>query len=92
MRKFNNYEAVQIKSEEEAMEFLQYLEDNTTLKWSTGEKPTGFSKERLNEIGFPIFFEVYEGDIWFAKLEDGLEDETKVIPITEFVEPKVINN
>lgn len=49
MRKFKNYEAVQINSEGEAMEFLQYLEENTDLKWSTGAKPTEISQREFNE-------------------------------------------
>lgn len=86
MRKFNNYEAVKINSIEEAMEFLQYLEDNTNLRWYMGDKPTDISPKELNERGLPVFIELYEGNICIAKT---LEDKTKIIPLSEFIEPKI---
>lgn len=89
MRQFNNYEAVKINNAEEAMEFLQYLEDNTDLRWFLGMKPTDISKRELNIRGFPVFIEVYEDYMSIVKFENNLEDETKVIPLTEFLKPKV---
>lgn len=89
MRQFNNYEAVKINNAEEAMEFLQYLEDNTDLRWFYGGKPTERCLKDLKGIRFPVFIEVYEGYLCIVKLEDDLEDETKVIPISEFIKPKV---
>lgn len=89
MRQFNNYEAVKVNNAEEAMEFLQYLEDNTDLKWKgRGEKPTEIRRKELNSQGFPIFIATYENRMFIASV-NGLEDETKIIPLSEFLEPKV---
>ena len=89
MRQFNNYEAVKINSAEEAMEFLQYLEDNTDLKWFSGYKPTEFNKMSLNRVEFPIFIEVVEDKFWWNRGEKELRTKTKIIPLSEFLEPKV---
>lgn len=89
MRQFNNYEAVKINNAEEAMRFLQYLEDNTDLKWPSGHKPTERCQEELDEFGYPMFIEIYEGCLCVVKIEYQLEDETKIIPLSEFLEPKV---
>lgn len=88
MRKFNNYEAVKVNNAEEAMEFLQYLEDNTDLKWFFGEKPTWFNEVLLSRKKFPFFIEAFLNQLFFLDL-DALEDETKIIPLSEFLEPKV---
>lgn len=89
MRQFKNYEAVKVNNAEEAMEFLQYLEDNTDLKWYTGDKPTDISQREWNERGFPVFIEALKNIIWAVYLESEVEDETKIIPLSEFIEPKV---
>lgn len=88
MRKFKNYEAVKVNNAEEAMEFLQYLEKNTNLRWLGGDKPTEISQRELNNLGFPVFIEVYEGCICTVKL-NRLEYKTKIIPLSEFLSPKV---
>ena len=89
MRQFNNYEAVQVNNAEEAMEFLQYLEDNTDLKWRSGDKPTEIRPEGLNERGFPIFIESGDGRLCWTQGEKPLEAKTKIIPLSEFLKPKV---
>lgn len=89
MRQFKNYEAVKINSEEESMEFLQYLEDNTDLRWFSGMKPTGISQGEFNLWEFPIFLEVVENVLQWALLESSLATETKIIPLSEFLKPKV---
>lgn len=89
MRKLNNFEAVKINSIEEAMEFLQYLGDNTDLIWYLGGKPTEISQRELNKRGFPIFFEVFKDKIYTIKSVHNLEAETKIIPLSEFIKPKV---
>lgn len=86
MRQFNNYEAVKVNSEKEATEFLKYLADNTDLRWRNGEEPTDIRPE-LNRQGFPIFIEVCEGKMHTLKSEHNLEDETKIIPLSEFIKP-----
>lgn len=88
MRKLKNHEAVKVNSAEEAMKFLQYLEDNTDLKWYTGTKPTNISQKELNERGFPVFIEGCIGKLYILK-QDNLEDETKIIPLSEFLKPKI---
>lgn len=88
MRQFKNYEAVKVNNAEEAMEFLQYLKDNTDLEWYSGGKITGLEMENTNSIGYPFFFEVYRDKLFFSSIKL-LEAETKIIPLSEFIKPKV---
>lgn len=88
MRKLNNYEAVKVNSEEEATEFLQYLKDNTNLEWYTGGKITGLEMEKTISRESPFFFEVFRDKLLISSI-NSLEDETKIIPLTEFLKPKV---
>ena len=89
MRQFNNYEAVKINNAEEAMEFLQYLEDNTDLRWYEGFEPTAqIITKGIFLWEFPVFIELYEDDMCIVKQEDELEDETKIIPLSEFLNQK----
>lgn len=88
MRKLNNYEAVKINNAEEATEFLQHLENKTDLEWFTGGKLTGLEMEHTNWVDYPLFFEVYRNKLFIASL-GSLEDKTKIIPLSEFLEPKV---
>lgn len=92
MRQFKNYDAVKVNSEVEATEFLQHLEDNTDLKWMRGENPTEVSKAFLYNSGFPFFIEVVDGRLLWVLLENTLGFKTKIIPLSEFLEPKAINN
>lgn len=88
MRQFKNYEAVKVNNLEEAMEFLKYLKDNTNLEWYSGGKITGLEIERASWIKYPFFFEVFRDKLLMTGL-GRLEDETKIIPLSEFINPKV---
>lgn len=88
MRQFKNHEAVKVNNAEEAMKFLKYLADNTDLKWYSGGKISGLEMEKSSRTEHPFFFEVFRGKLLFSDIIN-LEDETKVIPLSEFIKPKV---
>lgn len=66
--------AVYCSTEENSLDFLQYLEDNTNIKWSGGDNPTGFFLEK-------VCYSLDDRDLVWGLLED--EDLTIIHWIKE---------
>nr|DAH73384.1 MAG TPA: hypothetical protein [Caudoviricetes sp.] len=63
--------AVYCSTKEDSLDFLQYLEDNTSIEWSGGGKPTDFFLEKVC-----YSLDDSQGDLVWASLEE--EDLTGV--------------